>query len=148
MNFFQFADDLKRYSTAHLLDDLQEGLETIPEATDLIKQQWNEGIGSDGRLLGRYSKATEILSGGRKKYGEPFNIFDTGETRRKLTMFGFQKGNDIDLIFESDSTAMPDLIERIGADRLLGLTPQHKERFTAITVEKAIQILNTNLKLI
>ena len=147
VNFFQFAEDLNKYSSKMLLDDLQNEIEATPEATDLIKQQWNEGIGADGNLLGRYSKATEIISGGLKKYGEPFDIFQTGETRQKLTLFGFQKDNDIDFIFESDSQAMPSLLERIPSERLLGYTQKDKERFTAIAVEKAIKLLNTNLKL-
>ena len=147
VNFFQFAEDLNKYSSKMLLDDLQNEIESTPEATDLIKQQWNEGIGADGNLLGRYSKATEIISGGLKKYGEPFDILQTGETRQKLTLFGFQKDNDIDFIFESDSQAMPSLLERIPSERLLGYTQKDKERFTAIAVEKAIKLLNTNLKL-
>jgi len=147
MNFFNFVENLNKYPAAKLLDDIQNELEKTPEATDLLKQQWNEGIGSDGKLLGRYSKATEILSNGAKKYGEPFDIFQTGETRRKLQLFGFQKGGDIDFLFESDSVAMPDLLQRIPAERLLGYTDKDKERFTAIAVEKAIKLLNTNLKL-
>ena len=147
VNFFQFAEDLRKYTANMLLDDLQNELEKTPEATDLIKQQWNEGIGSDGKLLGRYSKATEILSGGLKKYGEPFDIFQTGETRRRLTLFGFQKDKDIDFLFEADSPAIPDLLQRVPADRLLAFTQKDKERFTTIAVEKAIKLLNTNLKL-
>lgn len=147
MNFFDFASNLNKYTSSQLLDDLQENLEKTPEATDLIKQQWNEGIGSDGKILGRYTKATEEISGGLKKFGTTYDIFQTGETRRKLTLFGFQKSGDIDFLFESDSQAMPSLLERIPAEILLGYTQKDKERFTTIAVEKAIQLLNTNLKL-
>ncbi|MBC7652326.1 MAG: hypothetical protein H7101_11310 [Deinococcales bacterium] len=147
MNFFDFSDNLNNYSAVKLLDDLQVQLEKTPEATDLIKQQWNEGIGSDGKILGRYSKATEIITNGRKVAGTTYDIFDTGETRQKLTLFGFQKSGDIDFLFESDSQAMPELLQRIPADILLGYTEKDKDKFTAIAVEKAIILLNTNLKL-
>jgi hypothetical protein len=146
MNFFQFADDLKNYSTEKFLDELQIDLESSEYTKALQKQQWNEGIGSDGNILGRYSKTTEILSDGRKKAGETYDIFETGETRRKLILFSTQQDKDLSFFFDSDSQAVPDLLQLIGP-RLFGLAGKSKEQFTAIAVEKAIQLLNTNLKL-
>jgi len=146
MNFFEFADNLKNYSTEKFLDDLQVDLEKSEFTTALQKQQWNEGIGSDGNILGRYSKTTEILSDGKKKAGETYDIFQTGETRRKLTLFATEQSNDLSFFFDSDSQAVPDLLQLIGP-RLFGLTEKNKQQFTAIAVEKAIKLLNTNLKL-
>jgi hypothetical protein len=48
------------------------------------KQLLSEGIGSDGGLIGTYSYWTEVLSGGRKQEGDPYNLNDTGEFFRSM----------------------------------------------------------------
>ncbi len=145
MNFFTFAEDIKSFSTEKFLDDIQTELEKSEYTLALQKQQWNEGIDNEGKILGRYSKTTEILTDGRKKAGTTYDIFETGETRRKLTLFGMQADKDITFFFDSDSKAVPDLLQLIGP-RLFGLTPKNKDNFTTMAVDKAIQLLNTKLK--
>lgn len=146
MNFFEFADNLKKYTPSEFLDDLQISLEKNPYVIALQKQQWNEGLDADGKILGRYSKETEILSDGRKKEGELFDISDTGETRRKLELFAQEESGDLLFYFDSDSQALPELLERIG-ERLFGLQPKNMGQFIGIAQVTAIGLLNTNLKL-
>lgn len=43
------------------------------------KQLIESGIDSEGRVIGYYSALTEILSEGRKKQGDPYNLEDTGD---------------------------------------------------------------------
>jgi hypothetical protein len=43
------------------------------------KQLIEKGIDSEGSVIGYYSALTEILSEGRKKQGDPYNLEDTGE---------------------------------------------------------------------
>lgn len=43
------------------------------------KQLIESGVDSEGRVIGYYSELTEILSEGRKKKGDPYNLEDTGE---------------------------------------------------------------------
>ena len=43
------------------------------------KQLIEKGVDSEGRVIGYYSAFTEILSGGKKKEGDPYNLEDTGE---------------------------------------------------------------------
>jgi hypothetical protein len=38
-----------------------------------------EGIDTDGRIIGVYSFATEMITDGKKKAGEPFDLHDTGK---------------------------------------------------------------------
>lgn len=146
MNFFEFADNLNRYSSAMLVDDLQLGLENNEFAIALQRQQWNEGLDSNGDLLGRYSKETEIITDGRKKAGETFDIFETGETRRNLSLNGQQGGGDITFYFDSKSQALPELLGRIGG-RLFGLQNKNINQFTQIAQDLAADLLNKNLKL-
>jgi hypothetical protein len=62
-------------------------------------------------------------------------------------LFSGVKSNDLMFTIDSNGINKPELLQKLG-DRIFGLQPKNKERFTAIAVEKAIQILNTNLKLI
>lgn len=146
MNFFEFADNLKKYPAYQFAFDLQDFLTSDEKIADLQREQWAEGEDSNGNLLGRYSKMTEILSGGIKKAGEPYNLFDTGDLYSKTRLLSGIKDND--LLFDMDSTGVnkPELLQKLGS-RIFGLQDKNKEKFTAIAVEKAIQLLNTNLKL-
>jgi hypothetical protein len=146
MNFFDFASNLEKYTTDKFVDDLMESLEKDKEVIEIQESQWDEGKDGDGNLLGLYSKATEILSFGRKKAGTPYNIFETGETRRNLYLFPEKKGDSLLFNFDTKSAAMPDLLQLIG-NRLLGLAPKNQDKFTEIAQETAIELLNKNLKL-
>lgn len=144
MDFFKFAQNLENYTSEQLLDDIQTAAEHNPYLKALQLQQWNEGQDSEGALLGRYSKATEIISEGRKKAGETFDINETGETRRNTELFGEQQGDDINWYFDAKSAAMPGLMERIGP-RLLGLKQRNIELFGEILQDIAVEQLNDNL---
>ena len=146
MNFFEFAENLQNYSASDLLDDLQTELEGNPYAKALQLQQWNLGEDSEGRILGIYTKTTEILSGGRKKAGETYDIFDTGVTRRNTNLFGLQVNGDIDFWFDSESPAMAGLMEKIG-DRMFGLQDKNLGQLAEIAQDVAVDLLNINLNL-
>jgi len=147
MNFFEFSNNLKRYPANQFLFDLQDDLSSNDEAINLQKEQWQEGEDSNGKLLGRYSLMTEMLSDGRKKAGDPYTLYDTGDFYKQTKLFSGVKSNDLMFTIDSNGINKPKLLQKLG-DRIFGLQPKNKERFTAIAVEKAIQILNTNLKLI
>ena len=47
-------------------------------------QLLSKGVNSLNQVIGYYSPLTEILSGGRKKAGTPYNLFDTGAFYRSM----------------------------------------------------------------
>lgn len=49
------------------------------------------GTDINGNVIGRYSVNTEILSGGEKRAGEPYNLKDTGEFYKSWVI---KVGND------------------------------------------------------
>jgi hypothetical protein len=146
MNFFEFNDNLQKYSPARLLLDLQLELEKNNDAVNLQKEQWQSGVDANGKLLGKYSQMTEILSGGRKQAGTPFTLFDTGNFYEETKLFGNQKQNDLLFNFDSSGINTNALIERLG-ERIFGLTKPHIDTFTEIAQDTAIELLNKNLKL-
>ena len=146
MNFFEFAENINRYSVDKLVDDIQIAIEKNAKVLELQKNQWQEGKDSNGNLLGLYSYATEILSGGRKKKGEPFDLYDTGDFYKKTNLFGEQKNNDITFFFDSDGTNAGKLLERLG-ERIFGLQQKNIDITTEIVQETMCDLINKNLKL-
>lgn len=47
-------------------------------------QLTEQGVNSEGDIIGTYSYTTELLSEGRKKRGEPYDLNDTGEFFRSM----------------------------------------------------------------
>ena len=68
---------------------------------DLIRErQLHRGLNSEGKIIGRYTAATEQISGGRKKEGQPYDFLDTGDLFRGFK-YNF-KGGELE-IFSTDS---------------------------------------------
>jgi hypothetical protein len=80
-NFQQQLTKAKKLQPNKLKDDLFKFIKSIEsELLELNKNQLeNNSQDIFGNPIGFYSKATEILSKGRKKAGEPFTGKDTGD---------------------------------------------------------------------
>jgi len=146
MTFFEFSENLKNYSVKKFIDDLALQLDNSNEVIALQIEQWDRGEDSDGRVLGFYTKNTEILSGGRKKEGDRYNLFDTGDFRRKSYLFSMEKSNDLIFQFDSSGINTQKLLAKIGPT-IFGLQEKNKDKFIQIAQDLAIDNLNTNLKL-
>jgi hypothetical protein len=146
MNFFEFADNLDKFSVQKFMDDLASALDSDKEILKLQISQWDKGEDSEGKILGYYSKATEILSGGRKKQGDKFNLFDTGSFRDKTYLLGMEKSKDLIFDFDSSDSKTSELLAKISPN-IFGLQQKNKDEFTTKAVDKAIEILNINLKI-
>lgn len=145
MNFFEFAENLNKYTTSRFVYDLQTELERNNEAIQLQKDQWAKGKDAHGIILGLYSRGTESINP-NKKAGTPFTLFDTGDFYQQTHLFGNIKDNDLLFNFDSDGTNTYKLITRLG-ERIFGLQDQNKDQFTQIAQTTAIDLLNKNLKL-
>ena len=146
MDFFEFADNLQNYSVDNFIDDLAIELDSDKDVIALQTKQWDKGEDSEGKVLGYYTRMTEILSGGRKKQGDRYNLLDTGDFRQHTYLLSTQKGKDLLFDFDSSGANTSKILTKIGST-VFGLQDKNKDEFTTIAVEKAIQLLNTNLKL-
>jgi hypothetical protein len=72
---------LKKLQPSRLQDDLFKFIKSIEkELLDKNKDQiFNKSKDIHGNPIGFYSYATEVISKGKKKKGEPFTGFDTGD---------------------------------------------------------------------
>ncbi|QDP50834.1 MAG: hypothetical protein Unbinned2903contig1001_24 [Prokaryotic dsDNA virus sp.] len=85
-------------------------------------QLFNKGVNSLNAVIGYYSPLTEILSGGRKKAGEKYNLFDTGAFYR--SMFISVLANEI--LISADDTKMLD--QKWYTKHILGLNDENLQK--------------------
>lgn len=85
------------------------------------KQLGDEGINALGQIIGLYSYATEFLSGGRKRAGDPFTLNDTGAFWASFEVKVFQGHITIDADGRKEDG---DLFDKYGID-ILGLTDEN-----------------------
>lgn len=108
---------------------------TIKKIIDWIKisQLENEGIDDLGRVIGTYSYATEKITNGRKKAGDPYNLHDTGYFLQTLTVHVF---NDYFLTDADGQKENENLFDKFG-DGIIGLSDEN--------LEKLILVLKDNM---
>lgn len=111
------------------------------------EQLFNEGIGTDGKLLGVYSKATESITEGAigvgfpKRAGEPYNFYNTGEMFKS---FALKVGKDSFTIFNTSSSLKEfSKTKNISEDRIIGLTQPNEKR---IELERIMPLLREFFK--
>lgn len=85
------------------------------------KQLFNQGVNTDGEVIGTYSFFTEVISKGRKKQGAHYTLYDKG---------GFFKGFNIKvdakkITFDSSDYKTSMLEETLG-NNIFGLTKQSR----------------------
>ncbi|MEO0572579.1 MAG: hypothetical protein AAF039_12810 [Bacteroidota bacterium] len=90
------------------------------------EQLFEKGLGTDGRLLGVYSKATQEMTEGiqgtgfPKRAGSPYNFYDTGEMFKS---FDLRVGKDSFSIFNTSRSLKEfSRTKGISEDRIIGLT--------------------------
>lgn len=110
----------------------------------LQQSQWDKGEDRDGQILGVYSRATEILSGGAKKEGEPFNLKDTGAFREATRLDGYLKSNGVEWDLDSED-AKTTLLETEISDKIFGLQIENESEMIDELEEIFINILERKL---
>jgi hypothetical protein len=101
-----------------------------------IDQLTGKGIDSDGDELGTYSFLTEILSGGRKKFGDHYTLNDTGAFYRGMFVVVLKDS----FVVDSDQAVKEDgtnLFYKYG-DNIVGLTDENLAKLIAVLREKYI----------
>lgn len=96
------------------------------------RQLGDEGINALGRIIGLYSYATEFLSEGRKKAGDPFTLNDTGAFWASFEVQVYKGRITIEADGQKDDG---DILDKYGID-VLGLTDENLQ----ILIEDAKQL--------
>lgn len=120
-------DDSIAWIDAHS-DEVKE------EILNLIRdeQLMEEGVDANNDIIGTYSYLTEVLSGGRKRMGDPYNLNDTGAFFRSM----FIKVLSDSILIDADSAKMED--QNWWSVDILGLTEENLDTYAKMVKENFI----------
>lgn len=116
-----------------------ESAKTRDEIIDWIRieQLKKKGVNADDEIIGFYSYATELASGGEKQEGTPYTLEDTGEFYRSMYMVTLKDA----IVFEADPIKGNDnLFEKYGSN-IVNLNEENREKLRTLVKEKYIEEL-------
>lgn len=97
---FDLQRKLNKFDVTKELDGIIQTLEQSILDLNRKDQLFKQGKNREGTVIGRYSPFTEKISGGKKRAGDPWNFFDTGDFYKHFTLD--HKNGKLDL-FSTDS---------------------------------------------
>ena len=120
-------DDSIAWFDAHT-DELKETILNLIRQDQLVE----EGVDSNEEIIGYYSYLTEVMTDGRKKMGEPYNLKDTGAFFRSM----FVKVLNDSIYIDADYKKMED--QNWWSIDILGLTEDNLEIYAKMVKENFI----------
>lgn len=101
-----------------------------------IRQQ---GEDSKGDVIGYYSFATEFITNGEKQEGEPYSLYDTGETYRSLYLVVLRDA----IVIEGDFSKMDD--QQWWSEDIYKLNENHVNRLRELVKNSFIAYVKQTL---
>jgi|TARA_R110001599_G_scaffold79380_8_gene215080 hypothetical protein len=120
-------DDSIAWFDAHT-DELKETILNLIRQDQLVE----EGVDANEEIIGYYSYLTEVMTDGRKKMGEPYNLKDTGAFFRSM----FVKVLNDSIYIDADYEKMED--QNWWSIDILGLTEDNLEIYAEMVKENFI----------
>jgi len=121
---------------AHTPQVKEDVLNLIREA-----QLMAEGVDENNEIIGTYSYMTEVISGGRKQEGDPYNLNDTGEFFRSM----YIKVLADSIIIDANYQKMED--KDWWSISILGLTQENLDKYAEMVKENYIKYARKVLEL-
>ena len=121
---------------AHTPQVKEDVLNLIREA-----QLMAEGVDENNEIIGTYSYMTEVISGGRKQEGDPYNLNDTGEFFRSM----YIKVLLDSIIIDANYQKMED--KDWWSISILGLTQENLDKYAQMVKENYIKYARKVLEL-
>lgn len=121
---------------AHTSQVKEDVLNLIREA-----QLMAEGVDENNEIIGTYSYMTELISGGRKQEGDPYNLNDTGEFFRSM----YIKVLADSIIIDANYQKMED--KDWWSISILGLTQENLDKYAEMVKENYIKYARKILEL-
>lgn len=75
----------------------------------------------EGNPIGFYSYATELITKGRKKAGQPFNLYESGEFLGRL----FAKVEKDSILFDTKDSKRKEVLTHLLSTNIFGLTDKN-----------------------
>lgn len=119
MNFQEAREKAEKLSPQKASLDLFKFIRTIEgELAQYNKANiYLDSEDVEGKPIGFYSRATEIITQGRKKEGQPFNLYETGEFLDNL----FAKVDRDSVFFDTKDEKKPEVLSHLLSKDIFGL---------------------------
>lgn len=142
---FEFADRLRQNPTQGIFISLINEIEKTSTVEDIQEMQWNKGEDNQGKILGYYSYATEVITKGKKRAGDAYNLFDTGDFRKGLYLaYSLSDNFQVNFVINSTDSKTPLLINKLG-NRIFGIQNNNIQIFSNKIKELLINKLNKTI---
>ena len=109
------SDYLKNPLTGEKI--LLYAMQAIDENKEQLKRyqikQWDDGVNKENKTIGVYKLNTEVISLGRKKAGQAYNLKDSGDFRNKTKISEKKLVKDVAIVIDSLSNNTDDLFNTI-----------------------------------
>lgn len=99
-----------------------------------IEQLQKRGVNADNEVIGLYSYATELISGGAKQEGTPYTLEDTGEFYRSMYMVILKDA----IVFEADPIKGNDNLFAKYGSNIVNLNQSNREKLRTLVKDKYI----------
>lgn len=133
MNAQELLDRFNSFDVDNTLKEITYDSED--EILDLINQQLEKGIDSEGNIIGVYAPATENFAredprARKKEFGRPYNLDWYGDFRRSFEI-NYQKDKMVFYATDNKTSTIFDTVEKYGflsnANTIVGLTVENGE---------------------
>lgn len=144
----------ERLRKAKLLFDSVAWLTAFTPAFRTMVLDWirkdqltEKGEDADGDVIGYYSRATELMSGGAKQEGDHFTLNDTGQFYQSMSATPVSDG----LIIDGDITKMESSFSQTNGlwwnEEILGLNEENMEKLSYEVAQSYIKYARKVLQL-
>lgn len=150
MDVLEWIEKAEKFKTQEFLNDFAYDVFEDENVLEVQKRQWEKGLSSKGDEIGFYKKSTEEITNGRKKYGELYDLKDTGDFWNKTYLSTQVQPRKKDVIFgfNSDGDKKRRLFKTIrdyglitDPNDIFGLHKPHMQEFIEIIEPKFVQLL-------
>lgn len=116
----EIVENAKRLTPQKVRKDLFDFIKTLEnELAQYNKSQlYADSQDVEGKAIGTYSKATEVITKGRKKEGQPFDLFETGDFLDGL----FAKVQSDHIFFDTKDSKKKEVLKNLLSEDIFGLT--------------------------
>lgn len=120
--FLQAQKSAKKLTPQKIRIDLFRFIRTLERELALYNRAklFIDSQDVNGNPIGFYSKTTEIITNGRKKEGQPFNLFEKGDFLGKL----FSKVQSDSIFFDTKDPKKNDVLQNLLSKDIFGLQDQ------------------------
>lgn len=127
----------KKITPLQVSNDLFKFIRTLEEEFAAYNKStlFHDSEDVNKKPIGFYSFATELITGGRKAKGQPFDLFETGDFLDSL----FAKVGRDNIFFDSSDPKKQEVLSNLLTDNIFGLQDDDLHKIIATRIKPFMQ---------